>query len=140
MFQLDTFFVTNANPNDWTWPLWYHSDKEKNSMLVLSSFTVHHLIWFFERLMLLLSKSSVWSTAEGHVGQNGSAHVARSIVAIWTLLLFEWSQLMIVKAILPNFCHKKAGQLEHCCLKYAFVMIIFATCLIYFFKSGSSFC
>ena len=42
----------------------------------------------------LSSKSSVRSTAVGHVGQNSSAHVARSVAAIWKLLLFKWSQLL----------------------------------------------
>ena len=35
------------------------------------------------------SKSSVRSTAAGHVGQNSSAHLARSVAAIWMLLLFK---------------------------------------------------
>ena len=30
----------------------------------------------------------------GHVGQNSSAHVARSIAAIWTPLLIKWGQLL----------------------------------------------
>ena len=38
------------------------------------------------------SKSSVQTTAAGHVGQNSSAHVARSVAAVWPLLLFKWSQ------------------------------------------------
>ena len=37
-------------------------------------------------LKLLSSKSNARSTAAGHVGQNSSAHVARSVAAIWTLI------------------------------------------------------
>ena len=54
-------------------------------------------IWLIEfilkRVELLSSKSSVQSTAAGHVGQNSSAQVARSVAAIWTLLLLKWSKL-----------------------------------------------
>ena len=38
--------------------------------------------------MLRSSKSSVRSTAAGHVDENSSAHVARSAAAIWTLILY----------------------------------------------------
>ena len=40
-------------------------------------------------LRLRSSKSSVRSTAAGHVGQNSSANVASSFAAIWTLILFK---------------------------------------------------
>ena len=36
-----------------------------------------------------------YSTAAGHMEQNSSSHVACSVDAIWTLLLFKWSQLNI---------------------------------------------
>ena len=29
MFKLVSFFVKNANSNDWIWPQWYHLDKKK---------------------------------------------------------------------------------------------------------------
>ena len=44
-------------------------------------------------LKLRSSKSSSQSTAAGHVGENSSAHVARSVAVIWPLILFKWSQL-----------------------------------------------
>ena len=38
---------------------------------------------------LLSSKSSARTTAAVHVGQNSSAHVARSVAAVWTLIPFK---------------------------------------------------
>ena len=50
----------------------------------------------FSRILLqvLSSKSSVQSAVAVKVGQNSSASVARSVAAIWPLLLFKQSQLM----------------------------------------------
>ena len=45
-------------------------------------------------LQVLSSKSSVQSAVAVKVGQNSSASVARSVAAIWPLLLFKQSQLM----------------------------------------------
>ena len=41
------------------------------------------------KLRLRSSKSSGRSTAAGHVGQNSSVHVARSIAAIWPLIFIK---------------------------------------------------
>ena len=51
-------------------------------------------ISFIFRLKLRSSKSSVQSSAAGHVVQNSSGLVARSVAAIWRLFLFKWSQLL----------------------------------------------
>ena len=40
-------------------------------------------------LKLRSSKSSIQSTTAGHVGQNSSVHVARSVAVIWRLFLFR---------------------------------------------------
>ena len=45
-------------------------------------------LWVFSSFHLRAA-----STAAGHLGQNSSAYVARSIAAIWPLLHFKWNQL-----------------------------------------------
>ena len=49
--------------------------------------------WSSKVFRLRSSRSSGQLTAAGHVGQNSSAHVARSQAAILTLITFKWSQL-----------------------------------------------
>ena len=48
-----------------------------------------------QSIRLLSSKSSVRSRNAAHVIQNSSAQVARSVAAIWALLLFKCSQIQL---------------------------------------------
>ena len=65
------------------WIIFWSSSSPKTFVNVLPS----------KNFKLCSSKSSVQSTAAVQMGQNGSAHVARSLAAIWRLFLFKWSQL-----------------------------------------------
>ena len=58
----------------------------------------------------------VQSTAAGHVGQNSSAHVARSFAAIWPLILFKWSQLYS-KNIKASFFQQHFNSITNAVLK-----------------------
>ena len=37
------FFVTNTDSNDWTWPRWHNTDKEKEFILIIYSVTLSEM-------------------------------------------------------------------------------------------------
>ena len=51
------------------------------------------ILRLYEQTKGALKKFSIDRCTEGHVGQNSSTYVARSVAAIWTLLPFKWTQL-----------------------------------------------
>ena len=74
----------------------YFCQAQNKAATTISNFTLHVTNSVDSPTILQVklrsSKSSVRSTAAGHVGhvgQSSSSHVARSVAAIWTLILFK---------------------------------------------------
>ena len=71
----------------------YFCQAQNKAATTISNFTLHVTNSVDSPTILQVklrsSKSSVRSTAAGHVGQNSSAHVARSFAAIETLIPFK---------------------------------------------------
>ena len=95
MNGITTFLVDVLNPDTRKWLNVIRVDVQK----------AVHPLWNGETKLLMIplrlgpwvkllsSKSSVQSTAAGHVGQKSSAHVGCRLAEIWTLIPFKWSQL-----------------------------------------------